>query len=58
MRETRNTLAAMKTGKSVVALPNSTEQALAEFGAVAESTITDGLGAETGDLGVVPHRFD
>lgn len=58
MRETRNTLAAMKTGKSVVALPNSTEQALAEFGAVAESTITDGSGAETGDLGVAPHRFD
>ena len=58
MKETRNTLAAMEAGSSVAVLPNSTEQALAAFGAVAESTITEGSDAETVDLGVAPHRFD
>ena len=61
MKETRNTLAAMEAGNSVAVLPNSTEQALAAFGAEVETTGTnDGVSLEkNGDLGVtqVTHRF-
>lgn len=59
MKETRNTLAAMEAGNSAVALPNSTEQALAAFGAVAETDDNKSESAEStnGDLGVSTHRF-
>lgn len=63
MKETRNTLAAMEVGSSVAVLPNSTERALAAFGAEAETTAvdtTDNATATTetaGDLGVTAHRF-
>ena len=56
MKETRNTLVAMEAGSSAAALPNSTEQALAAFGAVAESV--ESAESTDGDLGVAPHRFD
>lgn len=59
MKDTRNTLAAMEAGNAAAALPNSTEQALAAFGAVAEAV--DSTGSEeastSGDLGVTDHRF-
>lgn len=59
MKDTRNTLAAMEAGNAAAALPNSTEQALAAFGAVAEAVESTGSGetSTNGDLGVTDHRF-
>ena len=57
MKETRNTLAAMEAGNSVSALPNSTEQALAAFGAEVESASGEASTETSGDLGVTEHRF-
>lgn len=61
MKDTRNTLAAMEAGNAAAALPNSTEQALAAFGAVAEAVESKAEATEDastdGDLGVTAHRF-
>ena len=59
MKDTRNTLAAMEAGNAAAALPNSTEQALAAFGAVAEAVESTGSeeASTSGDLGVTDHRF-
>lgn len=61
MKETRIMLSAMETG-TVTSLPTtSAEQALANFGATpaetAQTAITDKAENNTGDLGVVMHRF-